>query len=472
MTEGERPAGSGGPGTGTENPMSADRRTLVIAAAAMVVLVGVGVVSSAIFTRSACRALEPEPVAAPVAGADVEAVLGGAFDDVDGDVIGQVTERLGTLVGGRPLSPGVAGDGQLTGAVDVGPAGAVTGLGEGVAATGPRITAVAGPEGPATAVELSDEATIVGDGEHLYALAVANELTGQLDGIVTIDSQLSGGECFDTAQVGVPLPFHLDAGGGQLLLFRIDDDGDNPEVEVRDADGPVWSEPVELGGGPPGVLAERLTGRLGGDTVVTARRALVDDRAPALQVRDRADGSARWERTAAELDGLAPAGDQPLQVGVVEVTDDLVLVGLSREEQAPVLLVAFDLSDGRSVWTSDLDAAQLPRSAGTIDDEVVLVAARDVIEDDAQATYEVARIDTGDGSARTLYSAAGRRASAAVIDSRIVFAVDDEVTRVDPDGTQHAVELPLPVVDVHAVDGQVALLLRSSEGGALVWARP
>lgn len=452
--------------------MSADRRTLAIAAAAMVVLVGVGVVGAAIFTRSACGALDPEPVPAGTAAGDVGAVLGEAFEDVDDDVRGRLVEDLESLAAGRTVPSGITAHGELVGAVDVGPAAAITGLGDGIAATGEQITAAAGPDQEVVAAELSDEVSVVGDGEYLYALAIANEPTGQVDGIVAVDGELSGGACLDTAQVGVPVPFHLDAGDGQLLLFRIDDEGERPEIEVRDPDGAVWSEPIELGGGPPGVLAERLTGRLGAETVVTARRSLPQDAAPAIQARDRGDGAVRWQRTAAELDGLAPAGDEALEVEVVEVTDDLVLVALSREERRGLLLVALDLENGEPVWTSDLDAADVPSAAGMIDGGVVLVAPRDVVDDDSdERTFEVARLDPDNGRVRTLHSANGRVASAAVVGQRVVFAVDDAATRIDPDGHQQEVGLPLAVRDLHAVGGQVALLLGSGDEGALVWIR-
>jgi hypothetical protein len=450
--------------------MSADRRTLVVAAGAMVVLVAVGVVGAALFTRSACEGLEPEAVPPGISDGDTGTVLAEAFDDVDAGVVARLVDRLEALAGGQPL-PGLGRGGHLAGAVEVGAATGLTGLGEGIAVTGERLTATAGPGEVASAVALDEETRVVGDGDHLYALAIANELTGQIDGIVPLDADLSGGECLDTAQVGVPLPFHLDAGGGQLLLFRIDDDGEGPEVEVRDPDGTVWSEPIELGGGPPGVLAERLTGRLGGDTVVTARRSLPDDDAPAIQAWGGDDGAVRWTRTAAELDGLAPAGDQALEVDVVDVTDELALVALSREERTPVLLVALELEAGRPLWTSDLDAAAVPRAAGSIDGEVVLVAPRGTGDEDEERTFEVVRLDPSDGRVKTLHSANGHAAAATVVGPRVVLAVDRAVTRIDPDGQQHTVELPVPVRDLHAVDGQLAILVRGGDQGALVWAR-
>lgn len=452
--------------------MSADRRTLAVAAVAMVVLVGVGVVSASIFTRSACEGLTLNPVPAATSGGDVDAVLEEALADVDEEVVGRTVERLESLAGGQPLPSGIGGSGHLMGAADVGPARQLTGLGGGLAATGQRITATSGPHAEPTAVELDEPARVVGDGGHLYALAIGNEVTGQVDGMVALNAGLDGGECLDTARVGVRLPFHLDAADGQLLLLRVEDDGEDPEIEVRGADGSMWSEPDELGPSPPGALAERLTGRLDGDLVVTARSPVTDDDAPALTVRDRGNGAVRWEHSAVDLDGLAPAGEQPLEVETVDVTDELVLVALSREEQAPVLLVALARDDGRPVWTSDLDAQGVPRAVGTIGGDIVLLSPRDVVDADAEErTFEVARLAAEDGTVRTLYSASGDRASAVLVDSRVVLAVDGEVVRVDPDGQAHAVSVPLPVRDLHTVAGRVALLVRSSEGGAIVWAR-
>lgn len=450
--------------------MSADRRTLAVAAVAMVVLVAVGVVSASVFTGSACDALVPDAVPAPAAGEDVEAVLAEALGDLDGQQLDLVVDGLESLAGGGALPSSTADAGALRGAVDVATAATLTPLGDALAATGETTTTLPAPGEVAATVAFGEDATVAGSGSGLHVLALVNELTGQVDAIVPLDTELQAGTCLDTAQVGVPLTFHLGAGDGQLLLLRMDDDADHPEIELRDADGPVWSQRVEVGAGPPGVLGERVSGHLADDVVVTARRSVPDDPAPALTALDRADGEIRWERSARGLDELAPAGDEPLQVGVVDVADDLVLVSLSREEHEPVLLVALDADDGTPVWTSDLAAEAPPRAVGSLDGDVVLLAPRAVSEDDVeQRTYELVRLDPDDGAVRTLHSATGERVSAAVVGSQVVIAVDESVTRLAGDGTRHAVGTPVPVEDLQVVGDQLAVLLRHGDGGAVVW---
>jgi hypothetical protein len=176
--------------------------------------------------------------------------------------------------------------------------------------------------------------------------------------------------------VGIPLTFHLDADDGELLLFRVDDDGDHPEVEVRDADGSVHSERIVLGAGPPGALAQRLDGMLGEDLVVTARRTRADEQPPAIQARDRATGGERWSVAPSEVAQFAPPGDEALELSVVDIRGDVVLVAVSREDRRPVQLLALDAGDGSHRWISDLETHDVPRSVGARDGGLVVSAPR------------------------------------------------------------------------------------------------
>jgi hypothetical protein len=464
------------PATGGEDPLSADRRTLIIAAAAMVVLIAVGVVSAAIFTRSACGAVTPELVAAgngAAVDAQPEAVLAEALPELDQQQLAELIDGLAAL-----------GDDQATladvvlGVTDVGAATAFTELDGDLVATGARLTVLHGPDGPddrqaaasGPVADVDDPAVVVGDGSTMYSLALANELTGQVDAIVPVTAGLEAGECFDTAQVGIPLTFHLDADDGELLLFRVDDDGDHPEIEIRDADGSVHSERIVLGTGPPGALAQRLDGMLGEDLAVTARRTRADEQPPAIQARDRASGSERWSVGPSEVAQFAPPGDEALELSLVEVTGDVVLVAVSREDRRPVQLLALDAEDGSNLWLSDLETHQTPRSAGARDGGLLVTVARG--GGDGTPTQKLLHLDLGDGSSAVLAASDGEQARAASVDGLVWFGVDGSLTAVADDGEQRTTTLPVEVTDLAVTDDLVAVLLRDGDDGAVVWLAP
>lgn len=316
------------------DPMAADKRVMIIGVVAMIVLVGVGVVSGALFAGSACGDIEPAPMDAPVAAPDLDAVLNTlAVPDGEEALQAAVDELAGTL-------------GTVTGVADVTGATELTGLGGGVAATGRATVALdgAGAEVVAAA-SFDDPARVVGSGSTLYAVALMNELTGQVDALLPVDAQLAPGTCVDTAVVGDPLAFHLAAGDGELLLVRIDEDGDTPELELRDATvGRRWRAAFDVPMGPPGILAERITAAMDRELVVAGRRTIPGEEPAAVIAVDRRDGQTVWELDADALVDAA-AVDGPVWVTVREVDDDGVVVAVSPDTDGVV-------NDGavREVW--------------------------------------------------------------------------------------------------------------------------
>jgi hypothetical protein len=123
--------------------------------------------------------------------------------------------------------------------------------------------------------------------------------TGQTDALVGLrGTDLEVGACVDTAVVGSPFAFLLGGGEGELLLLRADEDGDNPDLQLRDARaGARWEARLQLPAGPPGTLAERLSAELGPETVVAARRVGPQEETelPALVSVDRGDGAVQLE---------------------------------------------------------------------------------------------------------------------------------------------------------------------------------
>lgn len=465
------------PTSGGEDPLSADRRTLLIAVIAMVVLIAVGVTSAAIFTRSACGAVEPGAVAAGTAGDDLPAVLAEALPGLEPGELDRLVAGLGARDGDGGDAPGDGEALPLTpvGAADVGAASDLTTLDGHLAATGERLTLLGGPaaDGGVTAgpaAEVEDPAIVVGSGPTLYSLALVNEATGQVDAIVPVTDELAGGDCIDTAQVGVPLTFHLDATEGELLLFRVDDEGELPEVELRDAEGSVWSQRVVMQVGPPGALAERLDGMIGEELVVTARRTSADEDVAAIEARARASGTQQWSVAPSEVAELAPPGDEALVIELVAVTDERVLVAVAREQRDPVLLLGFDAADGQPLWVSDLDAHAAPQLVEDRGDEL-LVLAQDGRDGDLP-TQRLARIDLDGGAATAVHSVSGERARAVVVGQQTLFAVDQTMTAVLDDGERHSVTLPVEIIAVAGVDDVAVVLLRHGDDGAVVWLRP
>lgn len=424
----------------------------MVAAVAMVVLITIGVVSAEVVTGSACGAVVPEPVAADAGDRPL----------VDGGLETELADAL----------PGLT----VLGAADVGPGTGLTRLDGDTVATGPRLTVLRDPEGPRAAAggpvaEVDAPTVVVGDGATLFSLALVDDATGRVDAIAPVTAGLEAGECVDTAQVGTPLAFHLDAADGQALLFRIADDGDDPQVEVRDADGAVSTEPIELGFGPPGALAQRLDGRLGEELVVTARRTRTDEQPPAVQARDRASGAERWAVAPSEIARHAPPGDEALELSLVEVTGDLVLAAVSREGRRSVVLTALDADDGSHRWTSDLGAHAPPSSVGERDGGLVVTAPHGG-DGERPPTQRLVQLDAGDGGTTLLAESHGEVAHAAVVDGNVLLGAGRELMLVTPDGERRAATLPARVADLVPVDGAVAVLLRDGDGGAVVWLEP
>lgn len=423
----------------------------MIAAAAMVILITLGVVSAEVVTGSACGAVAPEPVA----------------DDAGERPL--LDAGLGTEL--ADALPGLT----VLAAADVGAGTGLTRLEGDTVATGPRLTVLSDPGGPRAAAggpvaEVDDPAVVVGDGATLFSLALVDDATGRVDAIVPVTAGLEAGECLDTAQVGTPLAFHLDAADGQGLLFRIADDGDDPQVEVRDADGAVFAEPIEVGFGPPGALAQRLDGLLGQELVVTARRTRADEQPPAIQARDRASGTERWAVAPSEIARHAPPGDEALELSVVAVTRDLVLAAVSREGRRAVLLTALDADDGSHRWTSDVGAHGSPGFVGERDGGLVVTAPQ--ADGERPATQRLLHLDAADGGTTLLAETRGEAAHAAVVDGHVLLGAGRELVVVTPGGERGAATLPTRIADLVPVDGAVAVLLRDGERGAVVWLEP
>ena len=340
--------------------MAADRRTLLLAGAAMVALVALGVISGALFARSACASIAPESVAAVEVlvgeelaaagpGAAVAAALGAPPAEEAARVEGAIAalaEHLGAVT-------------SVAAVQDVDRLAPIPG---GVASLGEVVTALEGGGLLADRAVSLQQGIAVGDAQHLYSLALTNPLTGQVDALQPLDEDLSGMTCVDTALVGSPLAFHLDAGGGELLLLRIDEDGDDAELELRDPiAGRSWAADLELPTAPAGLAGARLTGRLGPELVVAASRTGPGDQVPVVTAVDRGDGARRWS---VDRDALAAAGlpmpEAPLRAEVAASGGAVVLVGLREVD-----------GEGRA----DEEAEQDARARG--DHRVVLLGADD-----------------------------------------------------------------------------------------------
>ncbi len=368
---------------GDDELMAADRRTLVIGALAMVGLVLVGVVSGSLFARSACADIAPQATTAPDADGDPGLLLD-ALGALPAEQLAAIRTALDDLT--VPLGP-------ITGVAAVDGATALAATGQGVVALGDDVVALAG-QGDRVAAAVSLAAgTAVGDGDHLYSLALTNPLTGQVDALQPLDEDLTGLTCQDTALVGSPLAFHLAAGEGQLLVLRIDEDGDDPELELRDpVAGQVWSAELVLPAAPAGLAGARLTAGFGPDVVVAGTRTTPGEEAPVLTAVARGDGAELWtldrDELAASDAGLSEEG--PTRAEVVAVGDELALVVLREvdgegraDEEAeqdaralgPQRLLAVGRSDGTVRWEVDLRPGERVVAASSAGDaaQVVLV---------------------------------------------------------------------------------------------------
>ncbi len=368
---------------GHTDPMAADRRVLIIGLVTMVVLLGVGVTGAALFTGSACGDIGLQPVGAGLSDEDRTVVL----DELG--VAGELEQQLDAT--SEDLE---AVFGPVRGLAEVGDVTTLVALDDAVAAIGSnRVTVVDGAGSSILASASFDDPTqLVGSGGSLFSLALVNPLTGQVDALVPVDPALDAGTCVDTAVVGEPFAFHLAAGGGGLLLFRVEEDAAFPEVELRTgADGRRWTTSLDVPVAPPGILAERISGGLGEDLVVLGRRVVPGEAEPAAMALGRGDGQPRWEVDPSALDAVIQ--QTPVWITVLAVEDDVVILGAAEEEARDVVTpVALGAEDGAVRWIGEPIGG--PVDVEVVDNTVWLLGR-------LAGGIEVARLDAGDGSPRS-----------------------------------------------------------------------
>jgi hypothetical protein len=451
-----------------EQLLAADRRTIVIAVVAVVALVLVGITSAALFSPSACSTIEPSAVAPRAAGSDLAGVLPAALpgltDDQRDTLLDAVSELATSL-------------GPLSGAADVRGAERLAWTPDGITATGRTTTALDAAGAVARGAADTSGSTVVGDGDTLYALALTNDLTGQVDALQPLDGSLAGLTCQDTATVATPLAFHLDAGDGQLLLLRIDEDGDDPDLELRDpVAGRVWPARFDAGLGPAGTVAARLTASLGEDLVVAARRSTPHDEGEIVTAVDRPSGQQRW--TAARVD-VVPEGlrDETVLLDVIAVSSEQVVVAATVERTDE----DGGVTTGRAqLWALDpATGARLPADAVPVGGAVVAAA---VFQDGrvavlsgaegmggADASYEVVVLDggapvVGGGGAGSPTSLDVRGDDGVLVGTGEGL---DVLTLGERDIDVERTSLPVTVGDVAASGERVTVLLVDGSGGAL-----
>lgn len=439
------------------DPLASDKRVLIIGVVSVVVFAAIGVTGAALFTDSACTGIQPEPSVRPSSVGSPDQVLGELLDHDQREV------RDELLAGVAELEASL---GPATGAAEVTGADRLLGLADGRAVAvgaSTRVIAAAGAAVEATA-GFSPPAVVVGGGDGLFSLAWINDLTGQVDALTPLDTDLDAGTCLDTAVVGEPFAFHLDAGGGDLLLFRVEEDSAAPEIERRDADGRAWSMPLAVPTAPPGILAERVSARLG-PQVVVARRVIPGETPPAVTAFDRVSGAVAWEVPADEV--LAIGGRaEPLWVEVLAVGDELAVLGLSRDvddDRALAAVVAIDIAEGAVRWDVALDApARLEDVA--IGPEVVAVALGD------DTGTEVRSLGIEDGAMILTFDALpGDDARfAARTDGSAVLVTGDATAILSADGRElRPTTMPGRSRDV-VVHQEATTLLHELPGGAAV----
>ncbi|MFU8840646.1 MAG: hypothetical protein ACNA8R_07960 [Nitriliruptoraceae bacterium] len=474
--------------------MAADRRTLTIGAIAMVLLILVGVVSGALFARSACSDIGPNTVAGPVAGS-APGLLRDTAPGLDAE------ERTRWLTQLEELEQHL---GPVTGIAQAPGAGRLAATGLGPVALGETIVQLDPAGGRVRAAIEVGSGTVVGGGDHLYSLALTNLLTGQVDALQPLDGDLGGMTCVDTALVGSPLAFHLDAADGQLLLLRIEEDGDDAELELRDPiAGRVWAAELALPAAPAGLAGARLTAGLGPDVIVTGTRTGPGEEGPVLTAVSREDGSPRWQLTRDQLldAGAALAVDGPTRAEVQHVGEDLALIGLrdvegagraDEEAEQDALsalryqVVGLGLSDGALRFAVDLPVTERIVSATGAGDVGLLVTVdagqgrtlvREVALDRTRLLDEgELRGPVLDDLDRTAASSRGAVGSAVLpwpggaatlADGRRVVVTGVRVLVLAPDTSPEEmvlaqVELPATAVATHA--GAVSLLLLGPDG--------
>ena len=434
--------------------MSADRRTIIIAALVMVALIGVGAGSAAVFARSACGAIGPDGVPDRAAGTDVQQLVATVFPDLD-DRSGGVRAGIDRLADELGPFSGIA---EVTGADRI----ASTMLG--VAAVGSTTTSLdaSGAEVRATAA-FGDAAVIVGDGG-LFSLALANPLTGQVDAVSGLDDDLEPGRCVDTATVGTPLAFALDTSRGELLLFRVDEDGSDPEVERRGSTGVrIWTADLDAGLAPPGTLGERLTGALGAELAVVGRRSAATDdpELPVLTAFDRRTGTPRWT-LGRELIPVHLQEQNAVWVEVLAVGRDASVLAMSPDEdgaRGTTSLVAVAHADPVGAVTPlEVPPGDIVRAEVVGDDEVVVLVRE-------RAGWSLYRTGGPQMPAERIAAGDGDAGGIAVLDDGRIVVAAGAVTIVGP-GSVDTYGLDLDAEDVVTHRGGVTLLLRAPEAVA------
>lgn len=420
---------------GHQDPMSADRRTLTIGAIAMVVLIAVGVVSASVFARGGCVAAPESATPTAQARGDVGAALGDHLGVAGDELVAAIESATGRTA---------------TSATTVADATGLVVTDGGIVAAGGHSTLIGGDGEPLAALDVGGDVQLLGGGPTSYAIGFVNPDTGQASAITPVDGgDLAIGDCLDTALVGELFAFHLDARDGQLLLLRTDDDADNTEIELRDARrGQIWSTPLELGFGSPGIVADRTSAALTEDAVVIARRTAVDDGLPALLVLDRSDGEVLLARSAEELarDTAVPA-DQPLRWQVVAADDQVahLAVTVDADDPEPPVLVRVAVDDGVALGDASLDG---PVAATALGDDGRLA----LLVDGHPGLLEIGP----DGKVERLDGTPGSSDPLALVDDTATTVLDGAlVGRGGPE--------PLPdevtVLDLAIRDGQLAVLL-------------
>lgn len=492
MSDGGHGAEEAGRSGSGDDLMSADRRTLVIGVVAMVALVLVGVVSGSLFAGSACDDIAPRTVAAPEGAGDLD-LLGRALDGLDDEVLADLraqltaaTEQLGEVTG-VAAAPGATSLAATSG---------------GVASLGEEVVQWRSTGDLATAAVSLGSGTAVGSGPHLYSLALTNPLTGQVDALQPLDEDLAGLTCQDTALVGSPLAFHLAAGDGQLLLLRVEEDGDEPELELRDpVAGQVWAAELQLPTSPAGLAGARLTAGLGPEVVVAGTRTTPGEEAPVFTAVARADGAPLWsvDRAALEDAGVAMAEQRATRAEVVGVGGELALAVLREvegggraDEEAeqdlrsvgPQRLVALDPLAGTVRWQLELAptervvAARAKEGGGQVvlvdpgsSQSRIVIATLDgaraidgpavppLVEQEHAAPAEPALpAPTTPGSVSLAGVAALPAGGTLAGVGPRLLVLPGAVTDTDLDDVA-SLELPVPIVDVVGHEGGVSVLL-------------
>lgn len=308
----------------------------------MFALIAVGVGSAALFTGSACDDLEPVSVPSPVSSTDVREVVDDLFEDEEASarMVDAVSE-LATVLG------------PVTGAASTPQAEQLSVSRAGAIAIGDTVTALSEDGAEVRAAVGLPAATTVGSGDLHFALALVNDLTGQVDALQPLDLSLQpAAGCLDTATVNVPFAFYLDARDGELLVFRVEEDSDEPQLELRGGDGARWQADLDLAVAPPGLLGERLSGRLGDEQVVVARRVVPGETQPAVTAVTRADGEMLW--TVAGDDLLIEGEPTWIEVLVVDAASNSVVLALGEDDDLDrTRLVGLDAADGSVRWRDE-----------------------------------------------------------------------------------------------------------------------